>query len=344
MSFDPSRLYTTLQTTGLQNKDNALYQLLYQLIGALAKVTGDVTTVINNGGGSSTVNLTEYKQFLVLGGDGDGGGGDGLPIPGPKGEDGISNVPGPMGPMGAIIFADKGEDGDIYPPQPGPQGNPGPTGAQGPIGPVIFGADGSDGIDGIIQLVSTSENNTESGLVLLESHDASASSSLDFTTRNATGQSGATFQSDYDEYLIEFVGLVPATNNVGIGLRVTTDGGSSWVSTGSYAWTHWVYGPAGTGQTANTAQTEIRTIGFINVSNTSTFSVNGIIRLFSPLSTALHKVFGGQINFWDTGPSLVVDMFSGAYSATTAINGVRVIATSGNITSGTVRIYGVKKT
>ena len=180
-------------------------------------------------------------------------------------------------------------------------------------------------------------------LVLLETHTASASSSLDFTTRNATGQSGATFQSDYDEYLIEFVGLVPATNNVGIGLRVTTDGGTTWISTGSYAWTHWVYGPAGTGQTANTAQTEIRVIGFVNVSSTSTFAVNGCVRLFSPLSTALHKAVGGQITFWDTGPSLVVDMFSGAYSATSAINGIRVIATSGNLASGSVRIYGVAK-
>jgi hypothetical protein len=182
------------------------------------------------------------------------------------------------------------------------------------------------------------------GLVLLEEHAASSSSSLDFATRNAVGQSGNTFQSDYDEYLIEFVGLVPANNNVGIGLRVTTDGGATYVSTGSYAWTHWVYGPAGTGQTANTAQTEIRTIGFINASNTSTFSMNGSVRVFNALSTALHKVFGGLIHFWDTGPSLVVDMFSGAYSATTAITGVRVLATAGNLASGTARIYGVKTT
>lgn len=193
----------------------------------------------------------------------------------------------------------------------------------------IVGPEGPAGADG--------------ALVLLASLDASGSASLDFATRNAPGQSGNLFQSDFDEYRIEISGLVPATNNVGIGLRVTTNAGVSYVSTGSYAWTHWVYGPAGTGQTANTAQTAIRLIGFVNVSNTNTFSVNGFVRVFQPRSSALHKAFGGQITFWDTGPSLVVDLFSGAYSATTPIDGLQVLATAGNLASGSVRIYGVAK-
>src|ERR1035437_3292300 len=72
------------------------------------------------------------------------------------------------------------------------------------------------------------------GLVLLESHTASSSVSLDFTTRNASGQSGATFQSDFDEYEIHFVNLVPATNNVEFRIRMSTNGGSTFDAGANY--------------------------------------------------------------------------------------------------------------
>ena len=155
--------------------------------------------------------------------------------------------------------------------------------------------------------------------------------------------SGNSFQSDYDQYVLMLVGLVPANNNVGIGLQVTLNSGSTWVTSGTYAWTHWVYGPAGTCQNANTRQTEMRLMGFNNASNNSAFSLNGEVRLFNPLSSALQKVFEGKIAFWDTNPGLVTDMFSAAYSATSAINGVRIIPTSGNLASGMALLYGVKK-
>jgi hypothetical protein len=185
-------------------------------------------------------------------------------------------------------------------------------------------------------------SSTAAGLVLLASTTVNAATTADLTTRNATGQSGALFASDYDEYLLEIVGIQPANNNVGLGIRFTSDGGSTWIAT-NYAWTHWVYGPAGTGQTANTGQAEIRTIGFVNASNTSTFGINGHVRIFNPLSTSLFKVVQGQISFWDTNPGLVIDNFSGSYSqAATAINGIRLLATSGNV-SGTIRVYGLSK-
>ncbi len=47
MAFDPTRLYTALLNTGLQIKDNPLYQVIYQLITALSKLTGSVDTIIN---------------------------------------------------------------------------------------------------------------------------------------------------------------------------------------------------------------------------------------------------------------------------------------------------------
>ena len=65
-------------------------------------------------------------------------------------------------------------------------------------------------------------------LVLLEQHTASASATLDFTS---------CISSTYDDYLVEGLSLVPATNAVNFTMQVSTDGGSTWAST-TYNWAY----------------------------------------------------------------------------------------------------------
>jgi len=144
-SVDPTRLYTTLTNTGLRQKDPILYQLLYNLIGTLAKLKSTVDDDNSGSGGSTdTTTVTQIIQQLSLGDDSGGGGDDGPP--GQRGIDGAQGIQGPMGPMGAIIFPPDAEDGDIHPAQIGPQGNPGITGPQGPAGPP--GLPSEDGLEG----------------------------------------------------------------------------------------------------------------------------------------------------------------------------------------------------
>lgn len=183
------------------------------------------------------------------------------------------------------------------------------------------------------------------GLVLLESRTASASASLNFTTRNATGQSGATFQSDFDEYVVEIVGLLPATDSVGIQLRFSTDGGSTWAQgAADYRWTFMALGSSGPGNTSSTGATSINLNGFSNYTNTTLRPVNGYFRVFAPLSTTTYKMIGGHITYWDATPTLVTSELVGAYQSATAINALQFFASSGNLTLGAVRIYGVDKT
>lgn len=181
------------------------------------------------------------------------------------------------------------------------------------------------------------------GLVLLESHTASNSTSLDFLTRNATGQSGATFQSDYDEYLMEFLNLVPASNGQNMFLRVSTDG-STFLATSVYTEARWEFAATGgAGGGSATAHGQIQTTPN-TVSNSSNWGVSGHCRIFSPLDTTLYKLFRGSLIYLNsTGPSREANEFRGAYEASTAILGVRVIWSGGNITSGTARLYGVTK-
>lgn len=67
MAFDPTRLYSLLQNTGLAIKDNALFQVISQIISALGKINSNVngvTTIITGGGGG---NLT--ATYVTINGE-----------------------------------------------------------------------------------------------------------------------------------------------------------------------------------------------------------------------------------------------------------------------------------
>lgn len=72
---DPARLYSALLNTGLQTKDNPLYQVIYQLIGQVVKLS--ITPKGFSGGGSGSgngiTNITQVIQQLSLDGGNDGG-------------------------------------------------------------------------------------------------------------------------------------------------------------------------------------------------------------------------------------------------------------------------------
>lgn len=136
--IDPSRLYTALLNTGLQQKDNALYQVIYNLIGDLIGIARQTNTIIS-GGSSSVTNISQQIiQGLQLE---DGIDGDiGIGLIGSQGVQGIQGNPG--------ISGDDGEDGLTV---IGPAGLPGPQGSQGISG--LLGNPGFDGDDGEIIII-----------------------------------------------------------------------------------------------------------------------------------------------------------------------------------------------
>jgi len=179
------------------------------------------------------------------------------------------------------------------------------------------------------------------GLALLASLTASSSASLDFATRNATGQSGALIQSDFDEYQIHVVQAVPASNNVNLQMRASTDGGSTYDSGSNYGWNHVLWVAGGTGFTgANSGASQIVLVA--NVKNTSNWSANGVYTLFAPGSAQYKLVSGPFAGNLENG---VIEggVLAGVYMSTTAVNALRFMFGSGNYASGTIRIYGVPK-
>ncbi len=170
-------------------------------------------------------------------------------------------------------------------------------------------------------------------LILLEQHTASSSAALNFTTW---------YSSSYDEYIIEFINVIPATSNVFLGIQVSTNGGSSYDTAGNYnAWKQYFYS-GGSGIDSFVSNT------YIPVSQaqdtTSTAGHCGMCRLFSPGSTSLNKTFHSTGVCMQTSSLFVRHETIAYYNSTTAINAMRFLYSSGNITSGIVRIYGVSKT
>lgn len=169
-------------------------------------------------------------------------------------------------------------------------------------------------------------------LVLLEAHTASSSSALNFTT---------SISSTYDDYQIEVVNLLPATNNVELQFEVSTDGGSTYQATNyfwnySYAGTSADSGIQGGGLSATYAKFGT------SVSNSATGGgVTSTLRLYSPLSSSFSKILRLHTEYFHQNGAYYSLIGGGGWNSTTAVNAFRIRFSSGNIASGTVRVYGI---
>ena len=173
------------------------------------------------------------------------------------------------------------------------------------------------------------------GLVLLEQHTAAASATLDFTTA---------ITSTCDEYMIEFLGIVPATNSVDLLLRVSTDGGSTYDSGTNY-YRHNVVAGSGFSIDDASGQTAIA-LDYVSVhiSNSTAYTYSGSMRLALAQSGAAYPIVLGQVAYQTNEPKSCIAWVNGIYQvAGAAINALRFLMSSGNIASGTIRVYGIAK-
>lgn len=192
-----------------------------------------------------------------------------------------------------------------------------------------------------LTLAATTLNVEDPGWTVITAADPSGVAALDFTS---------TIGSTYDCYAL--VGrLIPATDNRILYLRVSTDGGSSYKSGGSdYGWV--VIGGYATGASTMTAEdsgsstaSEIKLTGAgaAGIGNATNEGCEFTIYFHAPSSTAVHKRFNGTVSGLDASGNPFIASFAGVYKATTAINAVRLLFQSGNIASGHVTLYGIKK-
>ena len=169
---------------------------------------------------------------------------------------------------------------------------------------------------------------------------------------NAANYSFTGFDSSkYDSYEFVFHSVKPATNNVYLHARFSTDGGSSYDSGASdYSWFLINNNADGATGDHDTADTEIALNGDLNSvkayigNDTADAGVHGRFELFFPHVTTTRTVAGWTI-FGDAGGSSYSNILTGSGMRLTAqdTDGLQFLFSSGYITSGTIKAYGTKK-
>lgn len=167
--------------------------------------------------------------------------------------------------------------------------------------------------------------------VLISSQTASSSASIAFTN----------LSSQFSKYIVEFQYIVPASNSY-FSARLSTDNGSTFISANYLNGN--VFGSNADVPSGGAVPTDRINLSVSNVNmiNTSTKGYCGRLEIFNPSNTANHKICRTSGNYTNASGSITYVENSLIYTgATTAVNAIQFFFSSGNIASGTFKLYGV---
>ena len=180
---------------------------------------------------------------------------------------------------------------------------------------------------------------TGGALTLLETQTASSSATISFTSN---------IDSTYDAYMFKFYDIHPETNQKSFQFQSSTNGGSSYGVTTTTTYFQADHPENDSSATltyvagSDLAQsTSFQTLSHpTGVSNDNDACFVGSLKLFAPSNTTFvkHFICTGNTMY----PSWTVNTFvAGYFNTTSAIDAVQFKFDSGNIDSGTIKLYGV---
>lgn len=167
----------------------------------------------------------------------------------------------------------------------------------------------------------------------ITSIDLSNDATADFTQFDA---------NVYDAYMFKLHNVIPATDAAAIRMYTSSDGGSTYDSSaGDYQYAWWGVDAAASVQGADTASvTKIDISGGCG-SGTNEAGACGTVYLFGPHLTAYTQVFVKCVYIDDGGnPSLL--QYGSYRTANEDVDAVRILASTGNLESGTITMFGLK--
>jgi len=177
-----------------------------------------------------------------------------------------------------------------------------------------------------------------SSLVLISTVTASSSSTVEFTSG---------IDSTYKEYIIKFIDVHPATDGATLELEASTNGGSSYGVTKTTTYFTAYHGEDGSSAalTYYTSQDLGQSTSSQNIThyqgNDNDQSGSGTLQIFDPSSTTFIKHFMTSHSESTLHDYNVSNHVAGYFNTTSAINAIKFSMSSGNIDSGTFKLYGV---
>ena len=193
---------------------------------------------------------------------------------------------------------------------------------------------------------NSSNNGLETGdvggsLVLISETTASNSSAVNFTSG---------LDSTYKEYQFHFTDIHPASGNSAFMFNLSADGGSNYnvTKTTSAFWAAHNEASSDSNLYYRTSEDLAQSTADQKLSVEVTFpasvdddnSFSGILHLFDPSSTTFVKHFISDGNHYASNYS-TRSFVAGYGNTTSAINAITFKMSTGNIATGTIKMYGV---
>jgi len=177
-----------------------------------------------------------------------------------------------------------------------------------------------------------------SSLVLLETQTASSSATISFTSN---------IDSTYKEYQVHFINCHPATNDTNLQFNASVDSGSNYNVTKTT--TFFVARHREADNATNfeyvtnrdlAQSTDFQKLNY-DTGNQNDEDVCGILHLFDPSSTTFVKHFISRAIGNGQAEDCQDSYVAGYFNTTSAIDAIQFKFGSGNIDSGTFKLYGV---
>ena len=179
------------------------------------------------------------------------------------------------------------------------------------------------------------------GLNLISTQTASSSATIDFTSG---------IDTTYKEYIFRFINLHPSADAVAFLFNMSIDSGSNYnvtKTTTIFEARHTEDDGTATlaysGRTLSEDLAQSTSFQRLanNVSSDSDHGVCGYIHLFDPSNTTFIKNYIGLISIVNNGNGAYQYYNAGYGNTTSAVDAIQFKMDSGNIDSGTIKMYGV---
>jgi len=195
-----------------------------------------------------------------------------------------------------------------------------------------------------ISAITSAGQLAQGKMTLIKEQTASSSSSISFVD----GSSSVVLDNTYPIYVFKYINIHPATDSVYFNVNFSTDSGSNYNVTKTT--TIFIGFHKEDNSTAvlqyqtgdDLAQSTSDAILSVLVGNGNDESTSGELILFNPSSTTFVKHFISKSNDYERNNASSNTFASGYGNTSSAIDGVRFKFSSGNIDSGTIKLYGIK--
>ena len=195
-----------------------------------------------------------------------------------------------------------------------------------------------------ISAITSAGQLAQGKMTLIKEQTASSSSSISFVD----GSSSVVLDNTYPIYVFKYINIHPATDSVYFNVNFSTDSGSNYNVTKTT--TIFIGFHKEDNSTAvlqyqtgdDLAQSTSDAILSVLVGNGNDESTSGELIIFNPSSTTFVKHFISKSNDYERNNASSNTFASGYGNTSSAIDGVRFKFSSGNIDSGTIKLYGIK--